>query len=468
MKTKFSFVVIFPIILLFTACQKEMVLLYPDEGEQYAGGQTTFFNTSRNAFSFSAPNLQGLQGLQFTTGNSFFNQSWVTAVASTTGRDGLGPLFNEVACSGCHFKDGRGRTPRFGEVFGHGMLMRLSIPGVDANGGPLGAPMYGDQLSSGGITGIGGEGAFDIIYAEEVGAYADRTSYSLRKPTYTFSNLAYGTMANDIMISPRVANQMVGMGLLEAIEVSSIQAYIDELDTDGDGISGKANMVYDVENNTTALGRFGWKSGHPTVRQQVAGAFIGDIGITSSLFPGENHTSLQTDCHTVPNGNNSNGYELDDQTLDRVVLYSSSLAVPGRRNWKDQEVLEGKVLFMEAGCQKCHVQKFVTGTHLKVSALSNQTIYPYTDLLLHDMGVGLADNRPEYLADGQEWRTAPLWGVGLIETVNEHTEFLHDGRARNLEEAILWHGGEGEASKEAFRNMTSEERYQLITFIKSL
>lgn len=467
MKVQAYFCWLILIGISFSACQKEN-LLYAEEGEEFAGGETTFFNASRNAFSFSAPNLKGLEALQFTTGNSFFNQSWVSAVASTTGRDGLGPLFNETACSGCHFKDGRGRTPEFGETFGHGMLIRLSIPGVNQHGGPLAAPMYGGQLSPGGIAGIQGEGTFEIQYTEIVGTYGDGTTYSLRKPTYTFHNLAYGNLDPNILFSPRVANQMVGMGLLDAIEISAIQAFVDETDADGDGISGKANLVYNQATNSMDLGRFGWKAGEPNVRQQVAGAFVGDIGITSNLFLDENHTNLQTDCQTVPNGNNSDGYELDNQTLDRVELYSSTLAVPGRRDWKSQEVLKGKDLFLKANCQKCHVQKYKTGTHPKFDALSNQTIYPYTDLLLHDMGEGLADGRPEYLADGQEWRTAPLWGIGLIETVNGHTEFLHDGRARNLEEAILWHGGEAEASKENFRMMSAEERTQLILFVKSL
>lgn len=467
MKLQSHFYLLFLIVISLSACQKENVL-YAEEGEEFAGGETTFFNASRNAFSFSAPNLKGIQALQFTTGNSFFNQSWVSAVASTTGRDGLGPLFNETACSGCHFKDGRGRTPEFGERFGHGMLIRLSIPGVNQHGGPLAAPMYGGQLSPGGIAGIQGEGTFEIQYTEIVGTYGDGTTYSLRKPTYTFHNLAYGNLDPNILFSPRVANQMVGMGLLDAIEISAIQAFVDETDADGDGISGKANLVYNQATNSMDLGRFGWKAGEPNVRQQVAGAFVGDIGITSNLFLDENHTNLQTDCQTVPNGNNSDGYELDNQTLDRVELYSSTLAVPGRRDWRSQEVLKGKDLFLKANCQKCHVQKYKTGTHPKFDALSNQTIYPYTDLLLHDMGEGLADGRPEYLANGQEWRTAPLWGIGLIETVNGHTEFLHDGRARNLEEAVLWHGGEAEASKENFRMMSAEERTQLILFVKSL
>jgi CxxC motif-containing protein (DUF1111 family) len=463
---KFLFVFLM-LSVFFMACHKELFLV-AESGEENAGGATTFFNESRNAFSFSAPNLEAMERLQFTTGNSFFNQSWVTAVASTTGRDGLGPLFNENACSSCHFKDGRGRTPKFGETNGHGMLIRLSVPGTGPNGGPVGDPIYGGQLATSGVAGIDREGLFSISYQEIQGTFKDGTSYSLRKPTYSFTNLNYGGMATDIMFSPRVANQMVGMGLLEAVSSNTILEWEDIADVNTDDISGKANYVHDVASNGIQIGRFGWKAGQPTVRQQVAGAFVGDIGITSSLFPSENHTNNQPDCVVAPNGNNANGYELDDQTLDRVELYSSTLAVPGRRNWTEQNVLEGKKLFFEAGCQDCHRQKMETGIHAKFNALSNQTIYPYTDLLLHDMGEGLADNRPEYLADGQEWRTAPLWGIGLVETVNDHTEFLHDGRARNLSEAILWHGGEGEKSKDNFKEMNEEQRYQLIEFIKSL
>ncbi|MGH1334589.1 MAG: di-heme oxidoredictase family protein [Aureispira sp.] len=451
----------------FLACQKES-LLTPETGEEYAGGATTFFNASRNAFSFAAPNMKGIQALEFTTGNSFFNQSWVTAVASTTGRDGLGPLFNEKACSGCHFKDGRGRAPEFGEKFGHGFLMRLSIPGQDANGGPLGDPIYGGQLSPGAINGIQGEAQLQVDYIERVGLYPDGNTYSLREPSYSFSQWAYGAADPQLLYSPRVANQMIGLGLLEAIPASTLIAQADENDANGDGISGKANYVHNRATQQRSLGRFGWKAGQPNVRQQVAGAFVGDIGITSALFLEENHTTLQPDCQTVPNGNNAQGYELDDQILDRVELYSSTLAVPGRRNWSDQDILKGKELFLEIGCQKCHTPSYRTGEHGKFPALSNQKIYPYTDLLLHDMGEGLADHRPEYLATGQEWRTPPLWGIGLIEVVNGHTMLLHDGRARNIEEAILWHEGEGASSKEAFKELSANQRGMVIEFVRSL
>lgn len=451
----------------FSSCKKETQLL-AEEGEEYTGGATTVFNTSRNAFGFEAPNLDGIEELQFFSGNSFFNQSWVSAPASTTARDGLGPMFNAFACSGCHFKDGRGRSPAFQGELGHGLLLRLSVSGTDIYGGPLPDPIYGGQLSDNAINGVAKEGTIAISYTILSGNYEDGTAYSLRKPTYDIVDLGYGAMATDLQLSPRVANQMVGLGLLEAITERDILANVDEADADGDGVSGRVNRVHDRATNSLVLGRFGWKANQPNIRQQVAGAFVGDMGITSKLFPSESCTSSQNDCNNAPNGNSPSGYELDEETLDRVELYSSTLAVPGRRMWDDQDVLKGKELFWRAGCENCHVQQFTTGLHPKFSALSNQKIYPYTDLLLHDMGEGLADNAPDYLANGQEWRTAPLWGIGLIETVNGHTELLHDGRARNVEEAILWHGGEAENAKQHFAKMSATEREQLLKFVNSL
>ncbi len=456
------------LVVSLTACRNDRIDLQAEEGEAYAGGGTTVQNESRNAFSFAAANLTGRASLEFTTGNSFFNQSWVAAVASTTGRDGLGPLFNETSCASCHFKDGRGRTPNFGEIQGHGMLLRLSLFGQAADGSSLIEPTYGGQFNPVGIQGVAGEGDIAITYQDVEGKYDDGTSYWLRHPTYTLQNLNYGSIDPNVIISPRVANQMVGLGLLEAIEVAAIEQWIDEQDLSGNGISGKANYVYDIAQGKKTLGRFGWKAGQPTVRQQVAAAFVGDIGITSSLFPNENHTSNQPDALAMPSGNNSDGYELDDLVLDRVTLYSSNLAVPIRRDWDDADVLQGKALFFDIGCQDCHRQKYTTGTHPDFSNLSNQTIYPYTDLLVHDMGEGLADQSTEYSAGAGEWRTPPLWGIGLIENVNGHTELLHDGRARNVAEAILWHGGEAATSQEKFKSLDNEERQQIIKFIQSL
>ncbi|WP_196889918.1 di-heme oxidoredictase family protein [Aureivirga sp. CE67] len=434
-----------------------------EPGEELLGGETTIFDESLDAFSKPAPNLASHLDADFFVGNSLFKQNWVTAPASTTARDGLGPLFNAKACSTCHFKDGRGRAPLANGEINHGLLIRLSIPGVDAHGGPLAEPNYGGQLQDQSIHHLETEGAFEISYTDKVVTYPDGKSVTLRKPTYALTNLTQGEISDNVMLSPRVGNQIIGLGLLEAIPEADVLANVDLTDADGDGVSGKANQVWDVESQSLKLGRFGWKSNQPSLLQQVAGAYNGDMGITSYLFPDEN-CPPNVECDDIPNGGSP---EITDENLISTVIYSSTLAVPARRNWEDQDVLAGKELFKTANCTACHTAKFETGNH-SIAALSNQTIRPYTDLLLHDMGDDLADNRPDFDATGNEWRTQPLWGIGLIETVNGHTNLLHDGRARNIEEAILWHGGEAENSKQEFMNFTEEEREQVLKFINSL
>lgn len=437
-------------------------LLLPEEGEAYSGGTGTIFSTSSTAFSFQDPNLSYDEGLFFFTGNSLFNQNWVASPASTTARDGLGPLYNARSCSGCHFKDGRGRAPDFEGERVHGLLLRLST-GNDPEKGPFADPRYGTQLQDLAIPGIQAEADFKISYELVTGTFADGTSYTLRKPVYTLINLAEGAMEASF-ISPRVAPHMVGLGLLNALDESTLLAWADENDANGDGISGRPNYVWNVEANAVTVGKFGWKANQPNLRQQVAGAFAGDMGITSSIFP-ETNCPPSVDCDTIPNGGDP---EIPDDNFDKVVLYSSALAVPGRRNWEEQDVLKGKELFAQANCSGCHIPKATTGSSPENAAFANQTIRAYTDLLLHDMGDGLGDGSADHLATGNEWRTPPLWGIGLFDIVNGHTYYLHDGRATNLEEAILWHGGEAENSKNAYTRMTLEERKQLIAFLNSL
>lgn len=463
MDVKYTLILLFFVaFLVFIRCSEEDFYLEAEKEEEFSGGTGTIFDVSPNAFSFQNPNLTEQEGLFFFTGNSLFNQNWVSAPASTTARDGLGPLFNSRSCSGCHFKDGRGRPPEFQGERVHGLLLRLSI-GNDPIRGPIPDPNYGGQLQDLSISGINREADFEISYVEVPGVYPDGTSYSLRSPTYKVINLKEGPLsATDI--SPRVAPQMIGMGLLEAIDESTLLSYADENDGNNDGISGKPNLVWNAESQSNTIGRFGWKAGMPSVKQQVAGAFSGDMGLTSSIFPEEN-CPPSVNCEDIPNGGEP---EVVDVNLDKVTLYSSSLAVPGRRDWEDQEILTGKNLFIQAKCNSCHVPAMQTGEHPTFDAFSNQTIRAYTDLLLHDMGPDLADNSPEFLASGTEWRTPPLWGIGLFNIVNDHTFYLHDGRARNLEEAILWHGGEAETSRNAFKNMNIQERDQLIKFLNSL
>lgn len=440
--------------------------LTAEEGEEYSGGkQNTVFDISTNAFSFSSPGLSGDDGLLFFVGNSFFKQNWVAAPSSTTARDGLGPTFNARSCASCHFKDGRGTPPSVPGEQATGLLVRLSVPGMDAHGGPLPDPNYGDQLNDLGVPTVSQEGLIQINYTEVTGSFADGEQYTLQKPNYTITNLNYGPLSAGIMMSPRVGQQIVGLGLLEAIDESRLLELADEYDSDGDGISGKPNYVWDKTKQKTVIGRFGWKANQPTVLQQTAGALIGDMGITSYLFPNQNCPGTQTGCQTAANGGQP---EISNDDLDKMVMYSSNLAVPGRRDVNDETVLKGKQLFNQIGCASCHTPKHTTGTHPRFANLSNQEIRPYTDMLLHDMGDDLADGRPDYKANGNEWRTPPLWGIGLIHAVNNHTLLLHDGRARGIEEAILWHGGEGATSRDKYKTLTKTERQQVLAFLNSL
>jgi CxxC motif-containing protein (DUF1111 family) len=339
------------------------------------------------------------------------------------------------------------------------------VPGTDEHGGPLGEPSYGGQFNHKSILGVPAEGASRVTYTEVPGTYGDGSPYSLRRPAYEVSELAFGPMAGDVMMSPRTANVMIGLGLLEALDEATIVALADEDDADGDGISGRPNRVWDPKSQSVQLGRFGWKANVPGIEQQCSGAFNGDIGITSPMFPAENCPPAQTACVAAINGGTP---EIDQDKIDEATYYSRLLAVPARRNVKDAEVLRGKSLVVDAGCTGCHTQKLVTGELANVPEVSGQTIYPYTDMLLHDMGDELADNRPDFLANGREWRTPPLWGIGLVFAVNGHTNFLHDGRARDFAEAILWHGGEAERSREAFRTMNARDRAAVIRFLESL
>ena len=433
-----------------------------DVYDERLGGDTTAFSDGKNAFELSARNLDTPTRRAFEVGDSFFEQNWVTAPASTKARDGLGPTLNALSCSSCHSHDGRARPPESADDPVRGLLLRLSIPGPD---GPANEPLYGDQLQDRSILGVPAEGRIGIEYTEVPGVYPDGTEFSLRRPVYSVEDPQFGPVHPEVMISPRIAPANIGMGLLEAIPEDVILGLADPDDADGDGISGRANYVWDVRNGKPTLGRFGWKANQPSVEQQVAGAFLGDIGITSSLFPEENCPAAQSDCSRAPNGGEP---ELTEDRLEKVTIYTQTLAVPAMRNTEDDEVEQGARLFVHSQCSACHTPKYETGDDHPLEALRGQVIYPYTDLLLHDMGEGLADHRPDGLASGTEWRTPPLWGIGLVEVVNGHTFFLHDGRARNLEEAILWHDGEAKESRDNFMGLTLEERNALLKFLGSL
>ncbi|AEA43672.1 di-heme oxidoredictase family protein [Fluviicola taffensis] len=457
MKQIFLLGIVFLVVVF--SCKKEettLVSAYSDDATliNLAGNCSTGDQTSY-AFSYQINGLSSAQSLMFFVGNSFFNQSWVQAPSTTTARDGLGPLFNARSCSACHFRDGRGAPEA-----NSGLLFRL---GSNFDNSP--DAIYGGQLQDFSHNSIVAEGSMGINYQEEVGYYPDGTAYSLRRPIYTIPGQNYGAIQGSTAISPRVGQQMIGLGLLELISESDILANADPNDADGDGISGIANYVTDVVSGTLTVGRFGWKANVGSIAHQVAGAFNGDIGITSVYFPNENHTVNQPACAGLPNGGSP---EIEDSDLQAVILYAKTLAVPVRRKTTKPEVKYGAQFFKSTGCVSCHKMDFTTGFGGDVAPLKNQKITPFTDLLLHDMGPGLADNVPDHLASGSEWRTQPLWGLGLISTVNGHTYLLHDGRARSIEEAILWHGGEAEKSVQKFKKLPADFRRYLIQYLESL
>lgn len=445
----------------------------PDD--EKTGGETTVFATGQNAFSFPFANLPDEERTRFVIGNSFFKRNWVQAPSSTTARDGLGPHFIARSCGGCHVQDGRGAPPDFTRGLSEqpvGLLLRLSIPGKDAHGGPKPDPVYGDQFSNFAVLGVQPEGQISLRYETVRGKFADGTPYQLQKPRYDFSKLNYGPMARDVMVSPRIAPQMAGVGLLEAIPEAEILRNAREQAASGGPVRGVVNQVWDAPSQQMRIGRFGWKANVATLAHQTAGAFLGDMGITSPTFPDETCTAAQKDCLAAPHGAQGKAPEIDEKTFGDVVFYETTLAPAARRNAKDAQVLQGQKLFAQAQCAACHRPSYVTGQspfpRLGSKAVQGQTIWPYTDLLLHDMGEGLADGRPDFLAGGRQWRTPPLWGIGLVPDVNGHNRLLHDGRARGTLEAVLWHDGEAKASKENVLQMNAKERAALVKFLESL
>lgn len=443
-----------------------------------AGAATVRLRDNANAFSASSANMDFEKELDFKVGNGLFKKLWVSSPSSTLASDGLGPLYNARSCQRCHLKDGRGHPPVDAEDSNVSMLVRLSVPGgagqaeIEGYFATLPEPTYGGQLQDFAVLGHPAEGRFEVTYSERRIALSGGAEVWLREPTYQIVDLGYGPMAEDVRVSPRIAPQMIGLGLLDAIPAADILAGADPLDADGDGISGKAQIVMSQAHDAPMLGRFGLKAGQPSVREQSAAAFSGDIGISTTLFPAGygDCTDAQGVCQRAPDGNTDihDNAEISDVGMDLVTFYASNLGVPARRDVDAPEVLKGKQVFYETGCISCHRPKFVTHRLKDQPQQSFQLIWPYSDMLLHDMGPGLADNSPEGRANGQEWRTPPLWGIGLTQQVSGHTYFLHDGRARSLLEAVLWHGGEAQPHRDSVVAMPPDHRAALIAFLESL
>ncbi len=437
------------------------------EGEEFPIGEFSTNVYNYQAFGTLIPNMERSQRVDFGLGDRLFLRTFSEA-------SGLGPRFNARACSNCHFRDGRGKplatSTDIEGTTSKGFLMRLSVEGQAKDGGPKPVENYGGQLQDRGLKAIGGKGEAKVRLSYEIikGKYPDGTPYELRKPNYELYDELFGSLAG-VLTSPRVGPQTIGFGFVDALTEQQLLANADEDDLDKDGISGKANYVWNVRAGKHTIGKFGWKANAPTLEQQIAGALSGDMGMTTSIFPKQNCPPSQEDCVDFVKENNlENKIDFPDEKLRQITFYQATLAVPTRRNVKDKDVLKGKGLFHDMKCIKCHAVGFKVKKSDIVPQIKGTIFNPYSDFLLHDMGDDLADNRPDYLATGKEWRTQPLWGIGMIQTVNKHTFLLHDGRARSIEEAILWHGGEAENSKKEFMNLSKKERQQVLKFIESL
>lgn len=433
-----------------------------------------------------APSLPKSALPDFHAGKALANQPWVKAPTITAARDGLGPLYNVRSCLACHTNGGKGRLPRDGDVLSSAVL-KLSRPGVDRRHGVVPHPVYGDQLQVQSVSladqlgldpadlGAGAEleapaeAKVRIRWRSEVFAYPDGSEVTLRIPEPLIENLAYGPLGEDALLSLRLAPVIHGAGLLGLIPEAAIDALADPEDRNGDGISGRKNTVWSRDAQRTVSGRFGWKAGQPDLRHTVAAAFANDLGISTPLFPAGPCTSAQTRCLAMASGaDEPSGVELPGHLLDLVTDFTTNLAVPAARPLGAEQHAAGVALFDASGCAACHQPQFKTAASPTSPHLGGETIWPYSDLLLHDMGEGLADGRAEFGASGREWRTAPLWGAGIAQRVNGAQHFLHDGRAASIEEAVLWHGGEAEIARDRFVRLPRVQRALLLSFVASL
>lgn len=465
-----------------------------DPQEIKQGGDTGISITSSESYSKPSSNIPASRKGSFFIGNAFFKQPWVVAPASTDSRDGLGALFNVAACQSCHVKDGRGHAPNHADDDADSLLIRLAMPATTPEQKrqlqnslieKVAHPVYGGQLQDRGIQGVPAEARIQVEWQDKKVTFADGHIETLRKPTFHLTNAGYGAFDDDLMVSPRIALPMIGLGLLEQIPVDAIKKQADPNDSNGDGIRGVYNWVTDAETGKLMLGRFGWKAGQAKLLTQNQTAFNEDMGLTSSIRPNESCTPSQTACLKATTGADYQGegkpdVEVSDEVAKFVEFYTRNLAVPHRRQADSPQMLAGKKRFYDMGCQSCHTPRYqlpkTDDDHIEQHG---QIIYPYTDMLLHDMGDDLADRtiagklppkdaQVEFLATSYQWRTPPLWGIGLAQTVDPQATFLHDGRARTLMEAVLWHGGEAKAQQQRVLALDKKGREELLAFLKSL
>ena len=462
----------------------------PDEAGWSAGTMTQPYLRQRPDLYYSqmgpailAENVENFVGgrrlfhTDFTTGQHTEVGNGITAAEAAVHANLAGPLYNQVTCEGCHAHNNRGFPPAAGSAF-DSVVVKLAGAGKDANGGPTGDPSYGKQLQNHAISGAG-EGSASFTFDNSATAtFADGTVVNLAKPTTTFSGMSAGAPTN---FSVRLARPLIGLGLLEAIPEADILAHADPTDCNNDKIKGVPNIVFDPEDGTMKVGRFGWKASKASVRMQAAEALNLDMGVTTSVFPNQDCGSAEAGCSAADKA----APELSDDDLNLLVTYMRNVAVPARRDLDVPAVVRGEALFAQLGCIGCHAPNQHTGTETPFLELQNQVIHPYSDLLLHDMGPGLADNNTqgEYVATSTMWRTPPLWGIGLCDEVAAGFQgdptfnpapnmgpchYLHDGRAASLLEAVLWHGGEAADVQARVLMLSADDRDALVAFLSSL
>ncbi|MFT6288267.1 MAG: CxxC motif-containing protein (DUF1111 family) [Alcanivorax sp.] len=475
--------------IVLAACSVEHSAPVPARvvSESFPGGEGSVKYQPFASFELPVSNLPEAQIPFFHAGKALANQPWIKAPAATDSRDGLGPVYNARTCLGCHIKGGRGPLPHTSEQAIFTAILRLSVPGEkDPERGSRPDPVYGDQIQGQSVAlshQLRGrippkdpdtnpepppEARVYLDWSEKSFEYPDGEVRALRVPQPRIEELGYGHLNSQARFSLRAAPAIHGMGLLAVIDQKDIDSLADPHDLDDNGISGRVNQVWDFERGAAVPGRFGWKANRASLRITTAGAFQSDVGITNPVFSAQPCTASQRRCLRTPNGNDAQGFELPERLLALTVSFVESIGVPVSRDQTEQ-TLVGRERFFTSGCAACHQPTFTTKALAGDRAhLGNQTIWPYTDLLLHDMGAELADERPDYEASGSEWRTPPLWGVGLSARVNGVKTLLHDGRARNIEEAILWHGGEGDGARRRFAALDKRAREALISFVESL
>jgi CxxC motif-containing protein (DUF1111 family) len=411
------------------------------------------------------PDAQSIE--RFERGLALLQQVWQIAPGKDAQHDGLGPLFNAASCQGCHSPANRRQISEKPEDRLFSALVRVSIT-RDGETRPHAA--YGAQLNELAIIGVPAETRTQVIYTDRKVELSDGTPVWVREPELTFHDPRYGDLDRNVMTSLRTSPPIMGMGLLELVPEEVLLEYADPDDRNRDIVAGRLNRIAGSrirgeQSARSVIGRFGWKANAPDLRTQIAIALHEDMGLTSAVFPQSACTQAQSECLKSASGGEP---EVTAAMLDDLTFFLTWLAPPARRHTDEPETQRGEALFRSTGCAACHRETLITGENVRYPALSRLEFHPYTDLLLHDLGAGLADGRPDHEASGGDWRTPPLWGLGLAQAANPTARFLHDGRARTLTEAILWHAGEAQTSRDRFRAMNAADRAALLRFLESL